>query len=133
MRIYVFGNPDFEGDNQVYNIVKIIKKKFPVLEFVEIIPGEDFPLSDKGCITLIDTVEGLDKVEVLDENKIDKLVLIKSVSVHDWDLGFQLKYLKKLGKLKKIRIIGIPKHKNIDYLRIHSILRKLVEQDIQGS
>jgi hypothetical protein len=57
----------------------------------------------------------------------------RSSSVHDFDLGFQLLYLKKLGKLKNFLIIGIPMKGEINYLRIQSILRKLVAQDIQGS
>jgi hypothetical protein len=53
--------------------------------------------------------------------------------VHDFDLGFQLKYLQKIGKLGEVTIIGLPINKTPDYLRIQSILRKLVAQDIQGS
>lgn len=37
------------------------------------------------------------------------------------------------GKVKKITIIGIPQKGKVSYLRIQSILRKLVAQDMQGS
>jgi hypothetical protein len=53
--------------------------------------------------------------------------------VHDFDLAFQLRYLKKLGKLGEVTIIGIPQEGEIDYLRIQSIFRKLVAHDMQGS
>ena len=62
-----------------------------------------------------------------------RIVLPPRNSVHDFDLGFQLKYLKKLGKLGKVTIIGLPQTGEIDYDSIHSILRKLVAQDMQGS
>ena len=53
--------------------------------------------------------------------------------MHDFDLAFQLRYLKKLGKLGEITIVGIPQEGEIDYFRIQSILRKLVAHDMQGS
>ena len=68
-----------------------------------------------------------------DEVGKGSIVLPPRNSVHDFDLGFQLKYLKKLGKLGKVTIIGLPQSGNVDYDSIQSILRKLVAQDIQGS
>ena len=84
-------------------------------------------------MTLIDTVVGLKEVELLTEKDLNKVVKMNRGTTHDYDLGFQLKYLKKLGKLKKVRIIGLPAGKKIDYERVRSILRKLVAQDMQGS
>ena len=64
---------------------------------------------------------------------IDGLILSPRGSVHDFDLAFQLRYLRKLGKLGEFTIIGIPQEGEVDYLRIKSILRKLVAHDMQGS
>ena len=52
---------------------------------------------------------------------------------HDFDLPFQLRYLKKLGKLGTVTVIGIPQEGEVDHLLIKSIFRKLVAQDMQGS
>jgi hypothetical protein len=76
---------------------------------------------------------GIDEVTLLTEKDIDKLIISPRTTTHDYDLGFQLKYLTKIGRLKNIFIIGLPQNGHIDYDLIHSILRKLVAHDMQGS
>lgn len=127
MQILVFGNQDSELDNRVFDIVK----KFPNLNFQIIDPNGDLPTDSPPVI--LDTVYGLDQVALLTEADLDKLIPSPRTSAHDYDLGFQLKYLRKLGKLDKVTIIGIPQTGPIDYDLIHSILRKLVAHDIHGS
>jgi hypothetical protein len=46
--------------------------------------------------------------------------------VHDFDLAFQLRYLKKLNKPGEVTVIGVPQEGKVDYLRIQSIFKKLV-------
>jgi hypothetical protein len=72
-------------------------------------------------------------VALIEGDEIDTLILSPRGSVHDFDLAFQLRYLKKLDKLGKTTIISVPQQGEADYSRIHSILRKLVSHDIQGS
>ena len=131
MTVYVFGNEDFDLDNRVYELENRIKKKIQGIEFMDVKPNEDIP--NKKELIILDTVQGIEKVTVIREKDLDKLIFSRSVSAHDFDLGFQLKYLIKLGKLKKVKIIGIPQTGEVDYLRIQSIFKKLVAQDIQGS
>jgi hypothetical protein len=88
---------------------------------------------DQRLAVILDTVEGIQDVALVEGDRIDGLVLSPRGSVHDFDLGFQLRYLRKLGKLGKVTIIGIPQEGEVDYLRIKSILRKLVAHDMQGS
>lgn len=105
--------------------------------FLEIGPNEDLPIDtsdeEKDEIFIVDTVEGLSEIKILDESAIDKLSCTANSSVHDYDLGFQLKYLKKLGKINKIKILGIPMNKEISYSSFHSSFKKFVAQDIHGS
>jgi Ni,Fe-hydrogenase maturation factor len=133
MKVYVFGNRELEEDAGALKAAEHLKDSVKGIEFAVVQLNEDLPFAGEKKIILMDAVEGIDKVTLIDENDLDKLVIAKSVSVHDFDLGFQLKYLKKLGKLQKVTIIGLPKGKRVNYLRIHSILRKLVEQETQGS
>jgi hypothetical protein len=70
---------------------------------------------------------------LIEGDEIDGLILSPRRSVHDFDLAFQLRYLKKVNKLGEVAIIGIPQEGEIAYLRIQSILRKLVAHDMQGS
>ena len=132
-KIYVFGNTDHDLDNKAIRVLEKLKKDFPEIAFIEIEPNRDLPFDDMETTYILDTVDGLDSVELIEDNDLDNIVNVKSSSVHDFDLGFQIKYLKKLGKLGSVKIIGIPLNKPIDYLRIQFILRKLVAQDMQGS
>ena len=127
MKIYVFGNEDTNFDNKALIIADKLRQEF---EVIEIKPNQDLPFAYKENLIILDTVLGLETPQVIDEKK---LISTKSTTVHDFDLGFQLKYLRKLGKLGRVWILGIPMDKDPDYDSIQSILRKLVAQDIQGS
>jgi Ni,Fe-hydrogenase maturation factor len=50
-------------------------------------------------------VEGIEKVK---EISLEDIKMNKCCSLHDFDLAMSLKLMEKMGKLKKIRIIGIP-------------------------
>lgn len=133
MRVYVFGNRDFEEDIVALDVAKKLAGKVKGIDFVAVNPNEDLPFTDELRPVIMDAMQGIDKVTLFDEKSLDKLRVGRSITVHDFDLGFQLKYLKKLGKLKEFIIIALPQKKKQDYSRIQSILRKLVEQDMQGS
>lgn len=132
MNLFVFGNEDHDMDNLAFQVSqKLLLIPGLTLKFIQ--PNDDLPIDSSGKVFLLDTVFGIDEVTVITEKDLDKFVLSPRNSAHDYDLGFQLKYLTKIGKLKKITLLGLPENKNIDYDLIHSILRKLVAQDIQGS
>jgi len=133
MKVYVFGNEDYEGDNRAFDVAKYFEHKLKNVEFVTVKPNEDVPFIDEKHVVILDAIEGIDNVMEVKDDDLEKLVLPPRSSVHDFDLGFQIKYLKKIGKLGKVTIIGLPMSGELDYLRIHSILRKLVAQDMQGS
>lgn len=133
MKVYIFGNKDSPLDKMAFSVAKRLKATSPQIDFLEVGINTDLPFELEKSIVIMDTVDGLDKVEIIENSDLDRLINKRSSSVHDFDLGFQLKYLKKLGKLGNVTIIGIPMKKRINYLRIQSILRKLVAQDMQGS
>lgn len=127
MKVFVLGNADLSIDNRVFGVIKRIKNiDWQVIEI-----NQDIPVGDN--LIMMDTVSGIKKVTLFDEKIIDKLVGWGRITAHDYDLGFQLKYLQKIGKLKKVTIIGIPQAGEIDYDLIQSIFKKLVAQDIHGS
>jgi Ni,Fe-hydrogenase maturation factor len=133
MKVYVFGNKDSPLDKTAFSVADRLNAVFPQIDFVEVGINTDLPFASKDPIVIMDTVDGIDKVELIENSSLNRLINKRSSSVHDFDLGFQLKYLKKLGKLGNVTIIGIPMKKRTNYLRIQSILRKLVAQDMQGS
>ncbi|MFZ5424944.1 MAG: hypothetical protein ACOZAO_04030 [Patescibacteria group bacterium] len=134
MEVYIFGNEDLEIDNSSIKIAKKIKKEFPEINFINVKPNEDLPFANKPKVIILDVILDLPSPKTFTKNAIEKLVLSPRNSVHDFDLGFQLKYLNKLGKLGDTVLIGIPSRlTKKDYSSIHSIFKKLVAQDIQGS
>lgn len=133
MKVYVFGNKNLGLDNKALVAQKKLGAIFPHIKFIEVEPNADLPFEPDQHVYIMDTVEGIEEPELIADRDLDKLISTGSVSVHDFDLGFQLKYLKKLGKLGNVTIIGLPMKKKINYLRIQEIFKKLVAQDMQGS
>jgi Ni,Fe-hydrogenase maturation factor len=103
--IYVFGNPILNFDNTPIKLVPELQKKFPDIKFVIQDPNENLHPENKELI-IIDTALDIDKVKILDD--IDKIQLSPQYSLHDFDLGFNLKLLKKIGKLEKVTIFCVP-------------------------
>ena len=128
MKVYVFGNLDVDTDNKALLLTPI-----GGVTFIEVKPNQDLPFDKGKDVIIVDTVEGLKKITLITDNQLDKVILPPRSTTHDYDLGFQLKYLKKLGKLGRVTLIGLPMRGKINYKRIHSILRKLVAQDMHGS
>ena len=103
-KVYVLGNPLLEEDSLPLRLLPRLRKAFPDIEFLEIDPTEEFPEEDE--LVIIDTVLNTEKVVVIKD--IDKLSSQPNYSLHDFDLSFQLKMMKKMGKLKEVEIIGLP-------------------------
>jgi len=102
--VFVFGNPDEKNDSLPLQMIPEFKKKFPEIDFVARDPNEECDIPEEFIV--IDTAEGIDKVTVFDD--IDKFAPSPRVTMHDFDVFANLQYLKKLGKLRKIKIIGVP-------------------------
>ncbi len=131
MVVYVFGNFDEERDRAALTAAEKLKKEFPEVAFIEIAPNADLPFADTEKVIIVDVIGGIRGIRVIDDP--DKIILPPRGTAHDFDLGFQLKYLKKLGKLKRVTVIGLPATGKINYARLQSIFKKLVAQDMQGS
>jgi len=133
MNIYVFGNDHVEKDTKAIEVARKLEDTIEGISFVFVKLNEDVPFANERRVVILDTVEGIQDVALVDRDRIDGLLLSPRGSVHDFDLAFQLRYLKKLNKLGEVTIIGIPQEGEVDYLRIQSIFRELVAHDMQGS
>lgn len=133
MKVYVFGNADVPEDRRAIEAARNLNPPIDGISFVFVRPNEDVPFVDERHVVILDTVHGIRDVTVIEEDEIDGFTLSPRGSVHDFDLAFQLKYLKKIGKLGRVTVVGLPYEGEVDYFRIKSILRKLVAQDMQGS
>ena len=102
--IYVMGNLLVEQDSLPIKILPDLRKVMPNYEFIELDPSEDFP--KQKTLTIIDTVLDIKKVTLVKE--IDKIQLEKICSLHDFDLGYNLKLMKKFGMIETVIIVGVP-------------------------
>lgn len=104
-KIHIFGNPFLDFDNLPLKLAPKLKKLFPEVNFVIADPSENIKPVNRELF-IIDSVEGIEKVVIIDD--LEKIQAEKIYSLHDLDLGFNLKLLRKIGQLKKIKIIGVP-------------------------
>jgi len=106
-KILVFGNVLVEKDNLALKLLPKLRKDFPQIEFKHIDPTENLEAEiENKKLFILDVVEGIKKVTLIKD--IDKLQTNKLYSMHDFDLAYNLKLLKKVGKLKEVEIIGVP-------------------------
>jgi cysteine synthase len=103
-KVFVFGNQDFEPDSLPLLILPELREKNPDIEFIALDPNEEWGVDRE--ITVIDTVEGIEEVAVYDD--LSDFVSSPRVTMHDFDALANLRLLKKLGKIDKIKIIGVP-------------------------
>lgn len=121
--VYVSGNPLVKEDSLPLKMMERLQKEFPHLDFRELEPTDNIP--EEKTLHIIDTVIGIDSVAVIKD--IDKIVTGKVYSLHDFDLGFNLKLMKKAGKLKSVKIVGVPAHLEEEeaYRQVRKELRNL--------
>jgi Ni,Fe-hydrogenase maturation factor len=133
MRVYVFGNEYVAEDRRAIEVARELEGTLDGISFVFVDPNADLPFVDEKHVVILDSVQGARSVVLLEGDGIDELSLPPRGSVHDFDLAIQLRYLKKLGRVGSVTIVGVPQEGEVDHLRIKSIFRKLVAQDMQGS
>jgi len=102
--IFIFGNPELAMDSLPLQILPELQKALPAIKFEVKDPNEEWDVPEE--LTVIDTVIGPKEVTIF--NDLDEFAGAPQMTMHDFDALANLKYLKKLGKLKNIRIIGVP-------------------------
>ncbi|MFA6552163.1 MAG: hypothetical protein WCT19_01530 [Candidatus Paceibacterota bacterium] len=103
--IYIFGNEDLDEDSLPIRILPELRKEFPEIQFEIKDPNEEWENIGEELI-IIDTSVGAKDVMVFDG--LEKFARSPNVGMHDFDALTNLRYLQKLGKIKKVKIIGIP-------------------------
>src|ERR687886_728319 len=114
MKVYVFGNEDVPEDRKAIEAAEKLDRTMDGVSFVFVKPNEDVPFVNESHVVILDTVHGIRDVALIEGDEIDALILSPRGSVHDFDLAFQLRYLKKLNKLGEVTIIGIPQEGEVD-------------------
>jgi len=104
MTVYIFGNEDLDFDSIPLKILPELRKEFPHTDYLVKDPNEEWDIPEK--LIVIDTVMGINEIKVFDN--LDSFSASPSVTMHDFDVLANLRFLKKLGKLSEIKIVGIP-------------------------
>ena len=104
MKISVFGNPDLKEDSAAIKLIPWLRQKYPGAEIKIEEPAEGLKPAEDWII--VDVCAGIDKLTVFDD--LDKFAAVRRVSVHDYEVITELRLLKKLGKIKRLKIICVP-------------------------
>jgi len=121
-KIFVFGNEDLEEDNLPLRILPKLQEKFPEIDFEIKDPNEEWEIPEE--LIILDTAVGIKEITIFDS--LEKFSKAPRVGMHDFDALTNLRYLQKLGKIRKIKIIGIPSNltKFSVLERVSKILKK---------
>jgi hypothetical protein len=114
MTVYIVGNPAVRTDSLPSTLVPYLQD----YNLVVIDPTESF-IPEEGSV-IIDTVLGLDEVKLF--RNLDDFSLSPQVSVHDYDLLLHLRLLRKLGKIRRVAVIGIPPHAKAAPRKVNELL-----------
>jgi hypothetical protein len=104
MTVYVFGNPELPEDSLPLRLLPELKQRLPQVEFAAKDPNEEWDVPEE--LTLIDTVVGIPEPRLFES--LDIFAAAPRLTAHDFDAYANLRLLQKMGRLKKIRIIGLP-------------------------
>ena len=108
MKVLCFGNLFIKEDNLAVEIGKKLHVKGVNFEICKDVD----PLleQDSEEVIILDVVKGLDAPRLFDN--LDDFDVRRMFSLHDFDVGFVLRLLQEVGRIKKVRIIGIPQQGN---------------------
>jgi Ni,Fe-hydrogenase maturation factor len=105
--VLVFGNPLVKKDSLALRILPRLRELMPSIEFVELDGTESEEIARYGPdVTVLDAAEGIEKPAIITD--LGKFDLPRVVSMHDFDLAWNLRLLRKTGKLSSVKIIALP-------------------------
>lgn len=127
-KIFVFGNPDLDIDSLPLKILPELRQNFPEIFFEVKDPNEEWEVPEEMIV--LDAALGINKVMVFESP--DKFSAPPRVSMHDFDALSNIRYLFKLGKIKKVKIIALPVGLNESQTitEVSKILKQLTFQTI---
>jgi Ni,Fe-hydrogenase maturation factor len=123
MKIYIFGNPLVKEDSLPLKILPKLKSLFPQIKFETVDPNENFPPKDEKNLIILDTVIGVKKPTIFNLDDFEKGGRTP-MSPHDYDLLMHLLLLKKMKKIDKVKIIGLPPGKKLSPSALKNLLIK---------
>jgi Ni,Fe-hydrogenase maturation factor len=109
MKLILFGNPALDYDNVAIKVGEKLKKRgIDVLHVENPIELTDLAIEE---YIILDVAEGITEPKIITD--LDKLLLGRLCSLHDFDMAFFLKLLKELGQVSTVRIIALPQRMEV--------------------
>lgn len=104
VKLLLFGNPALAMDSLALKVGAALEQEgYETLHLENPLGLLDLDLAE---YVILDVAYGVTEVKLLTD--VDKLVLGRLCSLHDFDMAYFLKLLNALGDLDEIRIIAIP-------------------------
>jgi len=103
-QVWLFGNPDLKQDSLPLKVLPALKKRLPDTKFIIKDPNEEWDMPD--YLTIIDTIHGIKEITVF--TSLKDFSIVPRLTMHDFDLLTNLRWLAKLNKLPPFTIIGLP-------------------------
>ena|SRR3989344_5779712 len=104
MNVYCFGNESIREDSLAKRLAS--QMKVEGITFIVCDRPEDIFKHDQGTLVILDVIEGIESVVLIMD--AEELKGNASVTLHDFDLSFFLKLMKKIGRIQELAIVGIP-------------------------
>ncbi len=105
-KFLVFGNEILKDDSLPLRLLGRLGRRFPEIDFRAFDPNENLEAEGRS-LDIIDTAEGISEATLITD--IDLIKTARVYSMHDFDLGYSLKLLKKIGYVDSVRIFAVPK------------------------
>ena len=102
-KLFVFGNEYLSGDSFALEVADLLKDE---CEIIHCRSPEDLLDVDDEEIIILDVVRGVERPVLITD--VDKIKTRSLISLHDFDLGFFIKLMRKIGIKKIVRILGVP-------------------------
>lgn len=127
-KILVFGNPNVDCDNIALRVAGQLQKNNGHAFDFEIVESPDGLEKYGKNLLIMDSVQGLERVELL--HGLNSIRLAPRITTHDFDLAFNLKLLEKTGKIDKISIIAVPQEYGLQnaIFAVEALLKKIKQK-----
>ena len=116
-KILCFGNPHIKEDSLALKLADKLTRTVnkPEFEFIKCTNPEEITDIDQDHLIILDVAKGIKETTLIrDIDQLTHRTGFNMTSMHDFDLGFYLKLMKSLNKIKNILIIGIPYNYQLD-------------------
>ncbi|MBR9693159.1 hypothetical protein GOV07_04505 [Candidatus Woesearchaeota archaeon] len=122
MKLLVLGNSALSFDNLALKVGGALK---PEHEVIHLENPLDLLEHDLEQAVIIDAAMGVKEPRLIED--LDRIKLGNLCSLHDFDMAFFMKLLKRIGQLDQVRIIALPMHATVEEVlpKVQDILHNL--------